>query len=219
MSFSIGDIVTILLDSEIVQSLQHGHGGWTDGMSECLGTKGTVCGIDEDSDIVVHYIGSQNKWTFNPAVLTKLSPTSNNEDSINDVLIAPMTNSLNSLTVRENHVFKKNDFVRIINDQNRVKRLQRGHGEWADVMIKSLNKIGKIIDIYHDDDLKVLINGSFWTYNPQAVRFVFSFSTSGMISQLFIDEIVSIIRESNSPIDELWEGILKSDIDLGKRSY
>ena len=72
MSFSIGDIVTILLDSEIVQSLQHGHGGWTDGMSECLGTKGTVCGIDEDSDIVVHYIGSQNKWTFNPAVLTKL---------------------------------------------------------------------------------------------------------------------------------------------------
>ena len=128
-----------------------------------------------------------------------------------------MTNSLNSLTVRENHVFKKNDFVRIINDQNRVKRLQRGHGEWADVMIKSLNKIGKIIDIYHDDDLKVLINGSFWTYNPQAVRFVFSFSTSGMISQLFIDEIVTIIRESNSPIDELWEGILKSDIDLGKR--
>ena len=128
-----------------------------------------------------------------------------------------MTNSLNSLTVRENHVFKKNDFVRIINDQNRVKRLQRGHGEWADVMIKSLNKIGKIIDIYHDDDLKVLINGSFWTYNPQAVRFVFSFSTSGMISQMFIDEIVTIIRESNSPIDELWEGILKSDIDLGTR--
>ena len=38
-TFSIGDIVTILLDAEIVQSLQHGHGGWTDGMSECLGAK------------------------------------------------------------------------------------------------------------------------------------------------------------------------------------
>ena len=35
--------------------------------------KGRVCGIDEDSDIVVHYEGSQNKWTFNPAVLTKIS--------------------------------------------------------------------------------------------------------------------------------------------------
>ena len=30
----------MLLDAEIVQSLQHGHGGWTDGMSECLGAKG-----------------------------------------------------------------------------------------------------------------------------------------------------------------------------------
>ena len=48
--------VTILLDVEIVQSLQHGHGGWTDGMSEALGATGKVCGIDEDSDIVVHYV-------------------------------------------------------------------------------------------------------------------------------------------------------------------
>ena len=40
VSFSIGDTVTVLLDAEIVQSLQHGHGGWTDGMSECLGAKG-----------------------------------------------------------------------------------------------------------------------------------------------------------------------------------
>jgi len=33
--------------------------GWISNseISECLGTKGTVCGIDEDSDIVVHYIG------------------------------------------------------------------------------------------------------------------------------------------------------------------
>ena len=41
------------LDLEIVQSLQHGHGGWTDGMFECLGTTGQVVGIDEDHDIVV----------------------------------------------------------------------------------------------------------------------------------------------------------------------
>ena len=30
----IGDQVTVDLDLEIVQSLQHGHGGWTDGMYE-----------------------------------------------------------------------------------------------------------------------------------------------------------------------------------------
>ena len=31
---SIGDRVKVDLDLEIVQSLQHGHGGWTDGMAE-----------------------------------------------------------------------------------------------------------------------------------------------------------------------------------------
>lgn len=31
---TIGDQVNVDLDLEIVQSLQHGHGGWTDGMFE-----------------------------------------------------------------------------------------------------------------------------------------------------------------------------------------
>ena len=31
---SIADQVNVDLDLEIVQSLQHGHGGWTDGMYE-----------------------------------------------------------------------------------------------------------------------------------------------------------------------------------------
>ena len=35
----IGDQVTVDLDLEIVQSLQHGHGGWTDGMYEVGGNK------------------------------------------------------------------------------------------------------------------------------------------------------------------------------------
>ena len=32
--FHVGDLVTVDLDLEIVQSLQNGHGGWTDGMYE-----------------------------------------------------------------------------------------------------------------------------------------------------------------------------------------
>ncbi len=35
---SIGDQVNVDLDLEIVQSLQHGHGGWTDGMFEVMQT-------------------------------------------------------------------------------------------------------------------------------------------------------------------------------------
>lgn len=41
-------------------------------MFECLSSAGTVVGIDEDHDIVVAY-PSTNRWTFNPAVLTKIA--------------------------------------------------------------------------------------------------------------------------------------------------
>ena len=34
--FALGDQVNVDLDLEIVQSLQHGHGGWTDGMFEVI---------------------------------------------------------------------------------------------------------------------------------------------------------------------------------------
>lgn len=57
----IGDQVTVDLELEIVQSLQHGHGGWTEGMFECLSNPGTVVGIDEDQDIVVAYPNSSNR--------------------------------------------------------------------------------------------------------------------------------------------------------------
>ena len=74
-SFQIGDLVNVDLDLEIVQSLQQGHGGWTDNMFECIGATGTVIGIDEDHDVVVAY-SSANHWTFNPAVLTRVSGAS-----------------------------------------------------------------------------------------------------------------------------------------------
>nr|XP_053636988.1 LOW QUALITY PROTEIN: E3 ubiquitin-protein ligase mind-bomb-like [Cherax quadricarinatus] len=101
---AIGDQVNVDLELEIVQSLQHGHGGWTDGMFECLGTTGTVVGIDEDHDIVVAY---------------------------------PSGNS----------------------------------------MEQTLGKIGRVQQIYHDNDLKVEVCGTSWTYNPAAVTKVASDGT------------------------------------------
>lgn len=114
---NIGDQVNVDLELEIVQSLQHGHGGWTDGMYECLGSTGAVVGIDEDHDIVVSY-QSGNRWTFNPAVLTKLATS------------APST-SANETPVQQ---FAVGDVVQICSDLERIKILQRGHGEWAEGM-------------------------------------------------------------------------------------
>ncbi|XP_071540377.1 E3 ubiquitin-protein ligase mib1 [Panulirus ornatus] len=155
---AIGDQVSVNVDLEleIVQSLQHGHGGWTDGMFECLGTTGTVVGIDEDHDIVVAY-PSGNRWTFNPAVLTKVG---------GGVVVSNETSTSQQFSV--------GDLVQICADLERIKILQRGHGEWAEAMVPTLGKIGRVQQIYHDNDLKVEVCGTSWTYNPAAVTKVAS---------------------------------------------
>ncbi|XP_052902764.1 E3 ubiquitin-protein ligase mind-bomb isoform X2 [Anopheles moucheti] len=158
-NFQIGDQVTVDLDIEIVQSLQHGHGGWTDGMFECLSTTGTVVGIDEDHDIVVAY-PSSHRWTFNPTVLTIVS--------------SPMM----MLTDNQPQQFAVGDFVKICSDLERIKILQRGHGEWAEAMVPTLGKVGRVQQVYHDNDLKVEVCNTSWTYNPLAVTKVVSASSS-----------------------------------------
>ncbi|KAM6948875.1 E3 ubiquitin-protein ligase mib1 isoform 4-T4 [Aplochiton taeniatus] len=151
----IGDLVNIDLDLEIVQSLQHGHGGWTDGMFETLTTTGTVCGIDEDHDIVVQY-PSGNRWTFNPAVLTKANVVRSGEAAAGGA------------EGGASH-FLVGDLVQICYDIDRIKLLQRGHGEWAEAMLPTLGKVGRVQQIYSDSDLKVEVCGTSWTYNPAAV--------------------------------------------------
>lgn len=165
---AIGDQVNVDLDFEIVQSLQHGHGGWADGMFECLGQTGTVVGIDEDHDIVVSY-PSGNRWTFNPAVLTKVSTPSSANSATSETSTGGATPSTSAAPQ-----FAVGDLVQICNDVERIKVLQRGHGEWAEAMMPTLGKIGRIQQVYHDNDLKVEVCGTSWTYNPSAVTKVAS---------------------------------------------
>ncbi|XP_022097091.1 E3 ubiquitin-protein ligase MIB1-like [Acanthaster planci] len=188
--YALGDQVNVDLDLEIVQSLQHGHGGWTDGMFETLGATGTVVGIDEDHDVVVSY-PSGNRWTFNPAVLTKVNAvTSSSGSASGDTPTASQ--------------FQVGDLVQICSDLERIKALQRGHGEWAEAMLPTLGKIGRVQQIYHDNDLKVEVCGTSWTYNPVAVTKVASDSgglsnsserLSALLKKLFETHITGDINE------------------------
>lgn len=182
--FQIGDSVIVDLELEVVQSFQHGHGGWTDGMFECLNNPGKVVGIDEDHDIVVSY-PSGNRWTFNPAVLTKMASNAV-DDSANQ--------------------FAVGDFVKICSDLERIKILQRGHGEWAEAMIPTLGKVGRVQQIYYDKDLKVEVGNTSWTYNPLAVTKVAS-SSDGSVSAVAANgERLSAI------LKKLFEPQVSSDI-------
>lgn len=145
-------------------------------------------GIDEDQDLIVAY-PSGNRWTFNPAVLSKVHrPPSSASSS------TPGTPSMNAVggrlatatgeaavaagTVFNSGVaqqassvstFAVGDLVQICSDLERTKILQRGHGEWAEAMSPTLGKVGRVQQIYHDGDLKVEVCGTSWTYNPAAV--------------------------------------------------
>jgi len=191
----VGDPVSVDLELEIVQHLQHGHGGWTEGMYECLGQTGTVVGIDEDHDIVVSY-PSGNRWTFNPAVLTKASSPMvasgssglaqgagviSNSSSIlgagvggagsppSPLSRVGLSSGVSQSQQETTQQFTVGDLVQISSDLERMKILQRGHGEWAEAMTPTLGKIGRIQQIYLDNDLKVEVCGTSWTYNPLAV--------------------------------------------------
>lgn len=182
--FQINDTVIVDLELEVVQSFQHGHGGWTDGMFECLNNPGKVVGIDEDLDIVVLY-PSGNRWTFNPAVLTKMA-----SNAVED----PATQ------------FAVGDFVKICSDLERIKILQRGHGEWAEAMIPTLGKVGRVQQIYYDKDLKVEVGNTSWTYNPLAVTKVASSSDASMSAVAANGERLSAI------LKKLFEPQVSSDI-------
>lgn len=120
------------LELDVVRAMQQDHGGWTDGMyDECLGggvlenaSIGSVVGIDEDHDVVVLY-PSGNRWTFNAAVLTKVA-------GLGDP-VAGSSNSAES-TSHDGQIIRVGSTVKISNDVEYVRRLQKGHGEWADAM-------------------------------------------------------------------------------------
>lgn len=115
----------------MVRALQQDHGGWTDGMyEECLGGGvsqntpiGCVVGVDEDHDVVVLY-PSGNKWTFNAAVLTKVLGT---------VTVTVPGSSASSSSSQEFPI-NVGATVKISEDLEYVRQLQKGHGEWADAM-------------------------------------------------------------------------------------
>jgi hypothetical protein len=64
-------------------------------------------------------------------------------------------------------------------------------------LLQTLGKIGRVQQIYHDNDLKVEVCGTSWTYNPVAVTKVASSdgtvpgTSSGGVENLFFLNIIS----------------------------
>lgn len=140
--FTVGDKVQVNASVEQLKAMQQGHGGWNPRMAEYIGKIGAVHRVTDKGDIRVQYEGCNNRWTFNPIALNKVNS------------------------------FAVGDVVTLITDVEKVKELQKGHGEWIEIMRNSLGKLGKVLKVYSDGDLRVQLEGHAWTLHPQCVRIV-----------------------------------------------
>ncbi|XP_074653934.1 E3 ubiquitin-protein ligase MIB2-like [Tubulanus polymorphus] len=134
--FKVGDNVRVDLEIDVLKQMQEGHGGWNPKMAEYIGKVGIVHRITERGDIRVQYEGCTNRWTFHAGALEKVQQ------------------------------FNVGDIVRVIDDQNLVKKLQKDHGEWTDQMKNALGRSGRVIKVYTDGDIRVQVSGHTWTFNP-----------------------------------------------------
>uniref|UniRef100_A0A8C5VFK0 RING-type E3 ubiquitin transferase n=1 Tax=Microcebus murinus TaxID=30608 RepID=A0A8C5VFK0_MICMU len=81
----------------------------------------------------------ETRWTFHPGALTK------------------------------HNSFWVGDVVRVIDDLDAVKRLQAGHGEWTDDMAPALGRVGKVVKVFGDGNLRVAVGGQRWTFSPSCL--------------------------------------------------
>uniref|UniRef100_A0A182VU66 RING-type E3 ubiquitin transferase n=1 Tax=Anopheles minimus TaxID=112268 RepID=A0A182VU66_9DIPT len=141
-NFSVGDRVQVSISEERLKTLQQGHGGWNPRMAEYLSKVGIVHRITDKGDIRVQYEGCTNRWTFHPAALVKIFS------------------------------FNVGDIVTFIADAAKMQQLQKGHGEWIETMHNVLGKLGKVLKIYSDGDLRVqqMDEDMAWTVNPMCVK-------------------------------------------------
>lgn len=108
-------------------------------MPELIGLIGTVHRVTDRGDIRVQFEGCQNRWTFNPAALNKVIS------------------------------YSIGDTVTISDEVNKVKQLQKSHGEWIDEMGNCLGKVGRVVKVYPNGDLRVIVEGKAWTFNHACV--------------------------------------------------
>ena len=66
--------------------------------------------------------------------------------------------------------FKADDWVRIIDDVDVLARLQVRHGDWTPAMKEVAGKVGRVVKVYTDGDVRVKVGSNTWTFSPASLR-------------------------------------------------
>ncbi|KAL3862390.1 hypothetical protein ACJMK2_008359 [Sinanodonta woodiana] len=133
------DKVRVNLDLKSFEQMQDNklYGNWNPGMAQCTKEIGTVIELLFGGKTVRVQYVDSKVWAVNRQALVRV------------------------------HSFSRGDAVEILDEYNAVKTLQEGHGGWNDDMKDALGKLGRIVLIDKDGDLKVKIpSGHIWVLNP-----------------------------------------------------
>nr|XP_054917626.1 E3 ubiquitin-protein ligase MIB2-like isoform X4 [Dermacentor andersoni] len=189
--FSSGDCVRVTDDLQKMKILQLGHGGFVDSMRRSLGQTGAVIHVFQSRDVRVLVGGAI--WTFNPLCLTlvrrntsveissvqRIGSGRNVSDELAEELIRRLRTSLGGALGLEStgsstsSKYSVGQKVKICGDVTRVKLLQIGHGGYNSGMAPALGRVGKIVEIDSDGDLKVKCGSEpAWCFNPDLVEAV-----------------------------------------------
>lgn len=110
---------------------------------QLIGNVARVKKFTSNSGVMVEVYGdSAGDWVVNPKVISKV------------------------------HMLKVGDRVRLKADKGTVKNLQAGHGGWIEAMSRDLGKVGQIVKVYTDRDVRVDFGINTWTLNPNCLDVV-----------------------------------------------
>ncbi|XP_018018518.1 E3 ubiquitin-protein ligase MIB2 [Hyalella azteca] len=150
--FLVGERVKVCVPLEQLRVMQEGHGGWNHKMADYINQIGLVHRITDKGDVRVQYEGCCTRWTIHPTALMRVGSLDASGQP------APVV-----------HSYTPGDRVTVIAEEEKVKVLQKGHGEWIDYMKAALGKTGVVSKVYPDGDLRVNVEGSTWTFSPLCV--------------------------------------------------
>eukprot|EP00794_Sanderia_malayensis_P016588 gene16588-18276_t len=155
-SFNEGDTVAINVNWDEMKRLQVGHGGVNDDMEESVGRIGTVMSVMPTGDIAVKIVYKIS------GILALLAGSSD--------VVKSSISVYNPRCLCKVESFSSGDKVRVHSNKDVIIKMQEGRGGWNDAMSDSLGKVGDVLSVDDDGDVKVNVNGHQWTFSPAALK-------------------------------------------------
>ncbi|XP_029656427.1 E3 ubiquitin-protein ligase MIB2-like isoform X1 [Octopus sinensis] len=182
--FNVGDVVKIIDDVTRIMGLQKGHGGWISTMMWMLGKVGIVRSVLANGDILASVFGKT--FVLNPECCEKAPPNTIVQGPSDNAEMREMMEKFSKMTSdfenllqnrqeyrgfqRQHQQFSAGDVIQIIEDIQKVKVCQKGHGGWVDDMTSILGNIAEVQLALPTGTLVVLVSGKLCLLNSECCK-------------------------------------------------